>query len=118
MQKDVKITGMQKNPYPYIAACDIYVQPSYEESYGNTMVEAQLLMKPVVTTATLGGQKLVKTGINGIVSEISAESLARAIERLLIDKSLFDEVNENLVAYDYSDEYIKYKKRWQNLLEG
>ena len=35
------LTGMQKNPYPYLGASDIYVQPSYEEALSIAMLEAQ-----------------------------------------------------------------------------
>ena len=39
----IVITGMQKNPYPYMACCDIFVQPSYEEAMPVTILEAHRL---------------------------------------------------------------------------
>ncbi len=117
LQDNVVITGMQKNPYPYMAACDIYVQPSYEESFGNTMVEAQMLLKPVVTTATLGGNKLVSTGINGIVCPISSEGVAQGIQQLLNNSDLYNTIKNNLEIVDYSNDYLRYKNKWKKLLE-
>lgn len=117
LQDEILITGMQKNPYPYMAACDIYIQPSYEESLGNTMVEAHKLLKPVVTTATLGGSKLVSTGVNGIVCPISSEGLAQGIFELINNRNLYNSILNNLESIDYSNEYSDYKKQWQKLLE-
>ena len=71
LNDNIKITGMQKNPYPYMAACDIYIQPSYEESWGLTIVEAMHLMKPVISTATVGGKKLIDDGVNGLLCDIT-----------------------------------------------
>lgn len=114
----IVFTGMQKNPYPYMAACDIYVQPSYEESLGLTMLEAHRLSKPVIATATVGGKKLVKDGHTGLVCDINAESLAESIEKLINNKQSYNNIVNNLKAIDYSHEFEKYKEQWKALLEG
>lgn len=114
----IVFTGMQKNPYPYMAACDIYVQPSYEESLGLTMLEAHRLNKPVIATATVGGKKLVKDGHTGLVCDINAESLAESIEKLINNKQSYNNIINNLKAIDYSHEFEKYKEQWKALLEG
>lgn len=116
--ENIVITGMQKNPYPYMAGCDIYVQPSYEEAWGLTMAEAHRLGKPVVTTATVGGCKLVKNNINGIVCEINPEAIAESIINLINDKESYNNIINNLKSTDYSHEFEKYKEQWKNLLEG
>lgn len=114
----IVITGMQKNPYPYMAACDIYVQPSYEEALGLTILEAHRLGRPVISTVTVGGKKLVESGKNGVVCEISAESLAESITALLGDKERYSAIINNLKATDYSQEFEKYKEQWQALLDS
>ena len=43
MQEHVIILGKRSNPYPYIKACDIYVQPSRYEGKAVTVREAQIL---------------------------------------------------------------------------
>ncbi len=117
LTENVVFTGMQKNPYPYIAACDVYVQPSYQEALGLTMLEAHRLNKPVITTATVGGKKLVENGKNGIVCEINAKSLAENIENLIKDKDTYNNIVSNLKDTDYSHEFEKYKEQWKTLLE-
>ncbi|MBQ6897665.1 MAG: glycosyltransferase [Clostridia bacterium] len=113
----VIITGMKENPYPYMKAADIYVQPSYEEALGLTIVEAQKLKKPVVSTATVGGNKLVSHKRTGLVAEISAESLSENILMLIIDKSLYNSISEELNSIDDSQELNKFKAQWKKLLE-
>lgn len=117
LSKNIIITGMQKNPYPYMAACDIYVQPSYEEAMPVTILEAQRLNKPVVSTATVGGKKLVENGKNGLVCEINANSLAENIEKLIRDKKTYSNIVDSLKNTDYSHEFEKYKEQWKALLE-
>lgn len=117
LTENIVITGMQKNPYPYMAACDIYVQPSYEEAVGLTILEAHRLNKPVVSTATVGGKKLIQDGTNGIICEIDAQSLAEAVENLIKDNDTYNNIVNTLENTDYSDEFEKYKEQWKALLE-
>ena len=48
MEERVILLGKKENPYPYIKACDLYVQPSRYEGKSVTVREAQLLGRPVV----------------------------------------------------------------------
>ncbi|MBQ2903050.1 MAG: glycosyltransferase [Clostridia bacterium] len=118
LSDNIIFTGMQKNPYPYMDACDIYVQPSYEEAWGLTIAEAHRLGKPVVTTATVGGRKLVKNGKSGIVCDINSESITESITNLINDKKLYTNIIYNLESTDYSHEFEKYNEQWSALLEG
>ncbi len=118
LENNIVITGMQKNPYPYMAACDIYVQPSYEEAMPVTVIEAHRLGKPVITTATVGGCKLVENEKNGIVCEINPDAIAESVINLINYKEKYDNIINNLKSTDYSHEFEKYKEQWKNLLEG
>lgn len=118
LSDSIIFTGMQKNPYPYMAACDIYIQPSYEEAWGLTMAEAHRLGKPVITTATVGGCKLVKNGKSGMVCDKNSESIVKSITNLINDKKLYTDIIYNLESTDYSHEFEKYKEQWNALLEG
>lgn len=118
LENNIIITGMQKNPYPYMANCDIYVQPSYEEAMPVTIIEALRLDRPVVTTATVGGFNLVENDRNGIVCEIRPDAIAESIINLINNKENYDDIVKNLKSTDYSHEFEKYKDQWKNLLEG
>ena len=114
----IEITGLQDNPYPYIKNCDIYVQPSYEESYGLTIIEAQILKKLIVSTATVGGQSIIYDGENGVIAEINAESIAQKIFSIYQDKDLQKSIQNNLAKIDYTKDYQRFRNEWKKLLEG
>ena len=114
----IEITGLQDNPYPYIKNCDIYVQPSYEESYGLTIIEAQILEKLIVSTATVGGQSIINDGENGVIADINAESIAHKISFMKQDKELQKSIQSNLAKTDYTKDYQRFRNDWKKLLEG
>lgn len=113
----VIVTGLKENPCPWILHCDIYVQPSYEEAQGLSMMEAQILCKPVVSTSTVGGCCLIKDGETGVITEISASGIASGIMRLLNDSGEMNRITENLKKIDYTTEKERYKKQWKAILE-
>lgn len=117
LKNNIVITGMQKNPYPYMAGCDIYVQPSYEEAMPVTILEAHRLNKPVITTATVGGCKLVENGLNGVVCAINPDAIAESIADLINDKEKYNLLLNNIKSIDYSHDFDKYKQQWKSLLE-
>jgi glycosyltransferase involved in cell wall biosynthesis len=65
------------------------VYPPIDEDYGYVTLEAFLARKPIVTTTDAGGPlEFVEDGVNGIVAEPTAESIAAAVARLAADRSL------------------------------
>ena len=114
----IEITGLQDNPYPYIQNCDVYVQPSYEEAYGLTIIEAQILGKAVVSTSTIGGQSIIHDGENGVISDINAESIAQKINLIYQDKDLLKTIRNNLTEVDYTKDSQRFRNDWKKLLEG
>lgn len=90
----ITMTDMQPNPYPYMACCDIYVQTSLFEGYCLTLREARMLHKPVVSTDFPVVHDQICDGVNGLVAEMTAESLAEKIAMLAENPAL----RESLVA--------------------
>ncbi|MBQ6021146.1 MAG: glycosyltransferase [Clostridia bacterium] len=116
LNDDIVFTGLSDNPYPYIDCCDIYVQPSREESYGLAIAEAQILGKPVVTTATVGGKSLVSDGKNGLIARVSAESLAEKISDLIENRDLYVKAEAYLRQTDYKRREDTFRTSWDELL--
>ena len=112
----IEITGLQDNPYPYIKNSDIYVQPSYEEAHPLSIIEAQILLKPIVSTATVGGKSIIVDGETGVIAEIKSDSLAQKIDSINQDKDLQDDIQNNLSKIDYSKDYQRFRKEWEKLL--
>lgn len=83
LESNIVITGYLDNPFPYMKNSDIYVQPSYHESYGRTIKEAQILGIPIVSTDTVGGKTVLKDGEYGILTSIDANGLADGIVAMM-----------------------------------
>lgn len=79
LKENIIISGYVDNPFPYINVCDIYVQPSYHESYGRTIKEAIILGKPVVSTDTVGAHTLLDNSNHGEIVDINGYALAQGI---------------------------------------
>lgn len=82
---------VQKDELPqYYAASDVFVLPSYYDTYGVVVNEAMASGLPIVTTHGVGSAKdLVQEGTNGfIVPAGSAPPLARALETILENEPL------------------------------
>ncbi len=103
MQERVFILGKKDNPYPYMRACDLYVQPSRYEGKAVTVREAQLLKKPVVITnyATSAGQ--LEDGIDGIIVPMDNAGCAAGIASLLRDSEKMRQLSENCKKRDYTN---------------
>ena len=103
MQDRVIILGKKDNPYPYMRACDLYVQPSRYEGKAVTVREAQLLGKPVVITdyATSGSQ--LEDGADGMIVPMDNAGCAAGIAALLRDPARMQQLSENCAKRDYTN---------------
>jgi len=95
------LLGKKTNPYPYMAACDVYAQPSRYEGKAVTVREAQILGKPVLITdfPTSAGQ--LKDGFDGIICPFGAKSVADALDALLGNDALRQRLSDNCSRTDY-----------------
>lgn len=107
MENHVTMLGMKNNPYPYIAAADLYVQPSRFEGYPMTILEAMLLGKVVVSTDNGGAGEILDDGVTGILCPISAEGIAGAVEELLNRPEKLEQLQRNVASKDLDAENQK-----------
>lgn len=104
MEKNVFILGKRSNPYPYIKACDIYVQPSRYEGKSVTVREAQMLGKPVVITNYATASSQIKDGVDGCIVPMDNEGCARGLAEFIRDKELQNSIVDYLQTHDYGNE--------------
>ena len=90
LQKHVFLARQKLNPYHYFKACDIYVQTSSFEGFGLTISEAKVFHKPIVTTNFPAAHDQIKDGENGLIAEMTADSLANKILSILENPDLKD----------------------------
>ena len=104
MEDHVILLGKKENPYPYIKACDIYVQPSRYEGKSVTVREAQILCKPVIITNYATAKSQVLDGIDGIIVPMDNEGCAKGIVEAIKNKELLSSISDYLSTHDYGNE--------------
>ena len=104
MEEHVILLGKRSNPYPYIKACDIYVQPSRYEGKSVTVREAQMLCKPVVVTNYPTAPSQIRSGIDGVIVPMDNEGCAHGLAEVICDKSLQARIIAHLKTHDYGNE--------------
>lgn len=92
----VELLGEQQNPYPFMAACDVYVQTSRFEGFGLTVTEARILGKAEVCTNFPTAYNQIVDGETGIICEMNPVSIADKIELLLTNKELKAQLEANV----------------------
>ncbi len=84
IENEVAFTGMKKNPFPYVAASDVYVCSSNHEGFPNAVLEAMALKKPVVSADCKTGPReilLSSEQYEDLISRIpNGDSTKEAIE--------------------------------------
>lgn len=103
MQEHVIILGKRSNPYPYIKACDIYVQPSRYEGKAVTVREAQILHKPVIITKFPTSSSQLIDGVDGVIVPMDNKECAKGIIDFINNKGLQSNIINNLKNKDYSN---------------
>lgn len=103
MEDRVILLGKKENPYPYIKACDLYVQPSRYEGKSVTVREAQMLGKPVVITRYATSASQLEDGVDGVIVPMDNEGCAEGIAELLLAREKRLLLSANCTARDYSN---------------
>lgn len=102
MEEHVIMLGKKANPYPYIAACDLYVQPSRYEGKAVTVREAQMLGKPVVITRYATSASQLEENVDGVIVPMDNEDCAAGIAELLRDEEKMEHLRQTCLSRDYS----------------
>lgn len=102
MSQHVHLLGKRDNPYPYIATCDLYIQPSRFEGKSIAVREAQMLGRPVIITNYATARSQVNDGIDGFIVPLDNALCARAIADAITSPSLLPSLAAATLTRDYS----------------
>lgn len=103
LENNFLLLGKKGNPYPYMAACDVYVQPSRSEGKANAVKEAQILCKPVAITNYSTAASQLKDRIDGVILSYELDQFARDLYEFLLDIDL----QKNIIDYCKSIDFNK-----------
>ena len=91
----IEYLGELRDVRPALAACRIYVLPSYREGTPRTVLEAMALGRPVITTDAPGCRETVSDGVNGFLVPVGdAGALAARMDTLIGDPALAARMGE------------------------
>lgn len=105
LEESFILLGKKINPYPYMKACDLYIQPSRYEGKAVTVTEAQILCKPIVITNYYTASSQVNDGFDGHITELSVEGIVNGIEKLYKEKTFRHTLERNCSNTNYSNSF-------------
>ena len=80
-QGTINFKGKLNDVKPEIAACSVYVLPSYREGTPRTVLEAMSMGRPIITTLAPGARETVIDGYNGFL--VSVKAVDELVEAML-----------------------------------
>lgn len=101
MEEHVILLGKRENPYPYMRACDLYVQPSRYEGSCVCVYEARVLGKPVLITNYETAKSQLKDKVDGVIVPADNKGCAEGIISLIRNSKLRERLAEHAAETDY-----------------
>lgn len=100
----VHFLGFQSNPYPYVAAADVFLMTSDSEGFPLVVAEAMCLGKAVISTRITGPMEMLDNGRCGILTGFSSEEIAKAAISLIDDPQKTKQYQR--LAYERATSYF------------
>ncbi|MGV0995342.1 glycosyltransferase family 4 protein [Empedobacter falsenii] len=105
--------GFQKDVKKYLSIINVFVSPSYREGFGLSLLEANLMGKPVIATKITGYTEIVTQGENGFLIPIkNSEELKNKMEWSLLNSEIILKMKDqciNIVKEKYNHvDVLKY----------
>lgn len=99
----VHFLGFQPNPYPFIAAADVFLMTSDSEGFPLVVAEAMCLGRAIISTRITGPMEMLDNGKYGILTDFSPAEIANAATALIKDPQLLSKyqglASERATAY-------------------
>ena len=102
LEQDFILLGSSDNPYPYFNQTDIYVHASRREGKSIAVQEAMCLGCPVVLSDCSGNREQITDGVEGVMCDLSAESIAAKVKMLIQDENLRKRYSQAAAARCYA----------------
>ncbi|WP_310377813.1 glycosyltransferase [Flavobacterium sp.] len=96
--------GIRENHYSYLKKADIFVHTARFEGFGMVINEAKILNKPILLTNFNVAKSHIQSNYNGLICEMTPESIAENLEKLIVDKKLREQFSTNLSKENFGTE--------------
>jgi len=91
---DFNLLGAVSNPYPYFNQADIYIHATRFEGKSVAIQEAQTLGCAIIASNRSGNIEQIEDGVDGILCELNAESIADSVIRFMDQSELMKTCSE------------------------
>ena len=124
LEKYIKLLGRRHEIPHLLAASDVFVLPSLNEAFGLVLLEAMMAGLPIIATNNGGIPEIIEDGKNGIlVPPKDAESLAKAVEKILSSPKLREKMSEQnqedvREKFEVKDMVNKTEEVYRSILQG
>lgn len=108
-------TANQTELAQWYSVADVFVNPTYEETFGLTTVEAQACGTPVVVYETDGCPETIAPGNGLLVTQGDMQALENAVRDVADGRWLVN--SQKIAQFDKNSVYQKYIKLYSNILD-
>jgi len=91
----IQFLGWQSNIEQVLAAVDFVILTSDNEGMPLSLIQAGMASRPVVATNVGSVREIVEDGYTGVITSVSVNEIALAVERLVLDKGEMVRLGEN-----------------------
>jgi glycosyltransferase involved in cell wall biosynthesis len=123
LREKVLFTGGVSYPSNYMQYVDVGVQCSESEGLSNTIIEFQMLGKPVICTNVGGNPEAIENDITGFLYQVAdVKTLASYLKKLLVDDHLYNAFSErsksiSVSKFSYKLMILSHIKYYERVLE-
>ena len=103
MESHVILLGKKTNPYPYMKACDLYIQPSRYEGNCVSVHEAQVLGKTVIITNYPTAQSQLHNNEDGVIVPLDNVDCAKGIIDIIKNSPQMERISEKCRNSNFSN---------------
>ncbi len=100
LENNFKILGWVEDKRKFFEEIDIFILPSYGETFGIVLLEAMLYSTPIISSNSWGPNEVIQEGVNGLKVAIENHDavpglLAEAIEKMVTNEAGAKKMAEN-----------------------
>lgn len=114
--KNIILTGFQKDVRPFLSISDTLVFPSYREGFPNVVMQSGAMGLPCIVSNINGCNEIIMQDINGTIIPVKKiDALYNAMEAYLTDKNSVERMKQ--VARNEIISRFEQKVLWQSIRE-
>ncbi len=102
LEDSIELLGPQENPFPYVAASDMFLLCSRYEGFPMVVDEALILGVPVMITDYAASSEQIKDGVTGFIVSNSEEGIYGGIREVLEHPQKLIDIRNYLMTMDHA----------------